>query len=74
MMIAKLEDVLERAQSWPEEAQAELAEIALEMEAVLHGGTYHATPEELQAIDEADRSGVASDHQVATAFATFRRT
>ena len=72
-MMTKLKDVLERAQTWPEEAQAELAEIALEMEAALRGDVYHATPEELQAIDEADRSGVASDAQVETAFATFRR-
>jgi hypothetical protein len=72
-MMTKLKEVLERAQAWPEEAQAELAEIALEMEAVLRGGVYHATTEELQAIDEADRGGVASDAQVEAAFATFRR-
>jgi hypothetical protein len=35
-------------------------------------GTYHATPEELQALDEADRSGVASDEEVEAAFRTFR--
>jgi hypothetical protein len=73
LMIAKLKDVLERAQTWPEEAQVELAEIALEMEAAMRGGVYRATPDELAAIDEADRSGVASDAQVAAAFATFRR-
>ncbi len=72
-MMTKLKDVLERVQTWPEEAQAELAEIALEMEAALRGGVYHATPEELQAIDEADRSGVASDAQVEATFATFRK-
>jgi hypothetical protein len=72
-MMNKLKDVLERAQTWPEEAQAELAEIALEIEAALRGGVYHATPEELKAIDEADRSGTASDRDVDAAFATFRR-
>jgi hypothetical protein len=72
-MIAKLKDVLERAQTWPEEVQAELAEIALEMEAAMRGGVYRATPEELKAIDEADRGGVASDAEVAAAFASFRR-
>lgn len=41
--------------------------------AVVRGGVYHATPEELQAIDEADLSGVASDAEVQTAFATFHR-
>ena len=33
---------------------------------------YHATPEELAAIDEADRSGVASATEVEAAFKTFR--
>ena len=36
------------------------------------GGDYHATPEELAAIDEADRSGVASADEVEAAFRTFR--
>jgi hypothetical protein len=35
--------------------------------------TYHATPEELKALDEAERSGVASDQEVEAAFQTFRR-
>jgi hypothetical protein len=69
----KLREVLERAQTWPEEAQAELAEIALEIEAALRRGPYRATPEELHAIDEADRSGTASESDVEAAFATFRR-
>lgn len=72
-MIAKLKDVLERAQTWPEEAQTELAEIALEIEAAMRGGVYRATPDELQAIDEAEHSGVASEAAVAAAFAAFRR-
>jgi hypothetical protein len=37
-------------------------------------GVYHASLEELSAIDEADRSGVASDEEVEAAFKTFRRT
>jgi hypothetical protein len=37
------------------------------------GVAYRATPEELQAIDKADRNGVASEAQVEAAFATFRR-
>jgi hypothetical protein len=68
-MMTKLKEVLERAETWPEEAQAELAEIALEMEAALQRGVYRATPEELKAIDEADLGATASD----AAFATFRR-
>ena len=72
-MMNKLKDVLERLDTWPEEAQRELAEIALEIEAGFRGGSYHASPEELQAIDEADRSGVATDQQVEAAFRSFRR-
>jgi hypothetical protein len=36
---------------------------AREIEA-LRTGSYHATPEELQAIDDADRSGIATDDEV----------
>lgn len=72
-MMSKLKDVLERVGTWPEEAQQELAEIALEIEAGFRGGVYHATADELQAIDEADRSGVATQAQIEAAFRTFRR-
>jgi hypothetical protein len=71
-MISKLKDVLERAREWPEAAQQELADIALELEASL-GGVYRATPEELQALDEAEQSGIASDDEVEAAFKAFRR-
>jgi predicted transcriptional regulator len=51
-MTAKiLKDVLERAEKWPEEAQTELAQIALEIDAGLGAGTYHATPKEIAGID-----------------------
>ncbi len=73
VMMSKLKDVLERVDTWPEEAQQELAEIALEIEAGFRGGVYHATTDELQAIDEADRSGVATQQQIEAAFRTFRR-
>jgi hypothetical protein len=69
----KLKDVLERAEAWPLEAQQELAEIALEIEASVTGGAYQATEEELEALDQAERSGVASDQQVQAAFRAFRR-
>ena len=72
-MMSKLKDVLQRVESWPEAAQEELAEIALEIEASFRGGVYHATADELKAIDEADRSGVATAEQVEAAFRTFRR-
>jgi hypothetical protein len=46
-----LKEAMRRAETWPEEAQEELAGIALEIDASLRGGTYHATPEELESID-----------------------
>jgi hypothetical protein len=71
-MIDKLKEVLERAQTWPEADQAELAEYAKQIER-RHRGEYPARAEELQAIDEADRSGLASDEEIEAAFETFRR-
>ena len=64
--------VLDRVRTWPRERQEELAEIALEIEAELGTRPYHATPEELQAVDEAERSGIASEQEVEAAFSTFR--
>jgi hypothetical protein len=65
-------DILRRIQTWPQEDQEELAEVAREIEA-RRSGVYRATPEELQAIDEAERSGVALDEEVEAAFRSFRR-
>ncbi len=69
-------EVLERVKSWPQEDQEELAEYAREIEA-RRTGEYHATPEELQAIDEAlgqvARGEVATKEEIETAFAKFRR-
>lgn len=73
-MTAKaLEDILRRVEGWPETAQERLAEIAREIDAQLAGGPYRATPQELEALDEAERSGLASDVEVEAAFGTFRR-
>jgi hypothetical protein len=72
-MTAKaLRDVLQRVETWPEQAQEDLAEIAREIDAQLAGRTYRATAEELAALDEAERSGVASDEEVDAAFKSFR--
>jgi hypothetical protein len=70
-MTPRLKEIFDRVQNWPAEAQEELAELALEIEAG-RSGVYHATPEELAAIDEADRSGVATPAEVAAAFTRFR--
>jgi hypothetical protein len=64
--------LLEQVESWPPEDQEELAEYARDIEA-RRSGVYRATPEELLAIDEAERSGIASDDEVEAAFRTFRR-
>jgi hypothetical protein len=63
--------VLESVRSWPEDDQEELAEIAREIEA-RRTGVYRATAEELRAIDEADRSGIATEEEVEAAFKAFR--
>ncbi|MEN3375592.1 MAG: hypothetical protein V7604_947 [Hyphomicrobiales bacterium] len=70
-MNADLRKLFERVQTWPESDQAELAELAEFIE-VRHRGEYRATAEELRAIDDADRSGVASEQDVEAAFKTFR--
>ena len=71
-MAHKLKEVLDRAQTWPAEDQAELAEFAELIESRRQG--CRLTPEELRALDEADQSGLASSHEVEAAFAAFRRT
>jgi hypothetical protein len=72
-MTAKaLQEVLQRVESWPEQAQEDLAQIAREIDAQLAGRAYHATAEELAALDEAERSGVASEEEVEAAFKSFR--
>jgi hypothetical protein len=71
-MTRKLKDVFERAEGWPQEAQEELARMAHEIEEELKGD-YHASLEELRAIDDAQQSGVASAEEVEAAFRQFRR-
>jgi hypothetical protein len=67
----KLKEVLERIESWPDADQEELAEYAELIES-RRDKAHHATAEELQALDEADRSGVASEQEVEAAFRSFR--
>jgi hypothetical protein len=77
MASKSLKEAMRRIESWPEAAQEELAEIALEIDARLKGGRYHATPDELAGIDrglEAARQGrFATDEQVEAVFAKHRR-
>ncbi len=75
-MNADVKNTLDRVTSWPPEDQEELAQLALEIEARRHG-VYHATPEELVAIDEAlaaiSRGEIATDAEVEAVFAKYRR-
>ena len=75
-MTKALKDVLQRAESWPAQAQDELAQVALEIDAALKGGLYHATADELRAIDEAlaavARGELATDDEVEAVFAKHR--
>ena len=68
---------MQRVESWPEAAQEELAEIALEIDARVSGGQYRATPEELAGIDRglkaAHEGRFATDEQVEAVFAKHRR-
>jgi hypothetical protein len=71
-MTAKaLTDMLRRVEAWPEEAREQRAEMAREIDAQFAGGVYHATAEELKALDEGARSGVAREEEVDAAFRTF---
>jgi predicted transcriptional regulator len=71
-----LKEAMRRVETWPEEAQEELAEIALDIGAGLRGRPYKATAEELAGIDRglsAARAGrIASDEDVAAVLAKHR--
>jgi hypothetical protein len=71
-MNARLKELLGQVETWSESDQAELADVLEQIE-IRHRGEYRATPEELQILDEADRSGVASEQDVEAAFQTFRK-
>ena len=72
MKKADVKAVLGRVLSWPAEAQKEAVATLRAIEEEWVGSDYHATPEELEAIDEADRGGVATEEEVEVAFKTFR--
>jgi predicted transcriptional regulator len=72
-----LNDIVRRADSWPEEAQEELAQLAREVEAEVNAGAYRANANELAGIDRGLRDSAdgkfATDEQVEATFAKHRR-
>lgn len=67
-----LGDLLKRAEKWPDSAQTELAQLADEIEHELGAGSYRASADELEAIDFADKSGVATEAEIVAGFARLR--
>jgi hypothetical protein len=76
MTTTDLKNLLERVQTWPEEAQDELVAVANQIESELQGRDYLATREELRIIDAAmaaiDDGEVPTDAEIKAAFAKFR--
>jgi predicted transcriptional regulator len=72
-----LNDIVRRADAWPDSAQEELTQIAREIEAEVNAGAFRATPEELAGIDRGLRDSAegrfASAEQVEAVFAKHRR-
>ena len=72
-----LNDIVRRADAWPEGAQEELAQLAREIEAEVNAGDYRASAEELAGIDRGLRDSAqgrfATDDQVEAVFAKHRR-
>jgi hypothetical protein len=75
-MSKSLSDLLERAHSWPAEAQDELERMAHEIEVELSTGPYKPAPEELAGIQrglsDVATSKFATDEQVEAVFAKHR--
>jgi hypothetical protein len=67
-MTQTTEEILRRIENWPQEDVEELVEVAREIEA-RRAGVYVLSDEERTALEEALKSGVASDEEVAA----FRR-
>ncbi len=71
-----LTEAMKRVETWPEEAQEDLAAIALEIDAAMNGDVYHATEEELAEIDRgiraADNRRFVAPGDVVAVFAKHR--
>ena len=75
-MTTDLKHLLDRVQTWPEEARDELVAVANQIESELNSRVYIATQDELRVIDAAvasiDRGEIATDAEIKAAFAKFR--
>lgn len=73
--MGKLQELLDRAKTWPAEAQDELVELGREIEGEVKG-EYHATLEELRGIDRglraADEGRFVPEAHIERALAKFR--
>jgi predicted transcriptional regulator len=71
-----LDALMERAASWPEEAQAELVRFMIDMEAK-HFGIFRLDDEDrariARSLAAADRGEFASDEEVAALFRRYRK-
>jgi hypothetical protein len=76
MKTKQLTEVLERIETWPAQAQDELAEIARDIGASLGGGAYGLSEAELAGIDRGLQAAAdgrfATDEQVSAALAKLR--
>ena len=66
----EIESVLERVKTWPLSRQEDAARTLLRMEE--QGTIYVLSPEDEEAIDEAEASGLASDDEVRAFFDRYR--
>lgn len=69
-------NVLERVKNWPPNAQAELKQLALEIEAELGAGDYQPTESELRGIERGLRDSAdgkfATEAEIEAVFAKHR--
>lgn len=75
-MNKRLETLLDRVSTWPEEAQEELLALAMEIEA-RQTGVYELSEDERacvqRGLDEMRRGKFATDEQVEAVFARYRK-
>jgi predicted transcriptional regulator len=76
MKTTLLNKALERVEAWPADAQHQLAEIALDIDASLNDVVYEPTEQELEGIDRGLRDAAegrfATEAEVEAVFAKFR--